>query len=686
MTNAIWFPSARGGADHFATWDQYRATVLRRDSGTLWDILQARAKRAPDPMRIRSRNQIRESDTEQTRARKELKLLAADAAEIPWMTFVLGTGCLSAADARPGPSVLSSVRARVAESLSTICDQYPELALDLQATDFLELLAVQKTELASIDQALAAVVVREDVKPPQYSAQVLLAAALATQLYGFALVGRQQVLQRADREEVRFSLDSPDGVKARSEIITPLKDVLDLLIVAGNDVRRPPQQRALKELAQAVQNSVASLRIRRLHVELLTSFAWYFFTAGTRVYPSWSELMLLRSFDDDEWFKKEVLTSSDTSPRPRIAAVSGQTPWVRDRIIEVTNESWKSRDGSPGSTERDRFYDLIAKFLHQQAAASLPEESKPPLPTCFVTSFDLELEMALWQQERPFIVILPIFALDKYRPGDASLHWVWTVVDPSHPSVEEAAASGEDIRLELPAGLWRPGGWRVLSDAEFKQAGRSGTGRMPIVVRLTGSPLMDTPRVDRLQPTPDTEALHHALLLDEYIAIHQASLDLATPAMSGEGNSRDSSGSGLPTFLSTSNGGPSRFWVFLGTQLGDTGVRLRLTAQQLAHRVRPYQAKGNHVPAVDGATSDGGAAGEGQNGGPDTRTQGVLINAVSQASDRELFLWQDFDVVDDQPLQRTSDLEALHGEIGRRLTALANKMKAATYAGEANAR
>lgn len=101
--------------------------------------------------------------------------------------------------------------------------------------------------------------------------------------------------------------------------------------------------------------------------------------------------------------------------------------------------------------------------------------------------------------------------------------------------------------------------------------------------------------------------------------------------------------------------------MFLGAQLGDTAVRLRLTAQQLAYRVQSFQRN---------SEEGDNEAGNGDHAATKARTLGVLINVVSQASDRELFLWQDFDVVDGRPLDRIADFEKFHADLGVKLTEL----------------
>ena len=653
-------------AAHFKSWADYLRVLSDPDQDSLLTILKERGRR-PTPY---------PRDNEEQKASKR----------IPWVTFVLGSGCLTATDVSSndvpfGVGAVADARKQMSADLDDMLHLYPNLQLDNLAARFLELLTCDRTGVSDAREALATVVVRDDVRPREQSARVALAAALATQLYAAALETRP-LLQSADRETVLLDLGSPGGVGANADIIEPLKHVLGLLSDA-DDAATPTAQRALAELAKAVSASVSVGRVRRFHVELLTAFAWYFFTAGTRVYPGWTELMLLRTFEDSTWFRDEVVTanSAESRLRPPIKRLHRQDDWVVKRIVDVTNSSWRSRRSkSDTRTDRDEFYDLVASFLNQQATAVFPKGRKgasKPAAVCFSTSFDLELEMALWDAGQPFVVILPVFALDKDYKHSASLHWVWTEVTPTDldpavgPCPDPDHTPSVESTLNLPPALWRPGGWR-LADQLKDQLGHHGRGLdIPIVVRLAGSPLMRLPSPEDLGPTPNTSELHHALLLDEYTAFQQAYQDF---------DDLSASGGVLPTFLSA-DASPTRTWVLLGTQLGDPAVRLRMAAHHVKRRVTRNAKRGVPESAKSGPSDVEGKGGSGisvstepEETAPDSNTErptsGIVINAMSQLSDRELFLWEDFDVVDGRHTDLVPQLHELLGDIHQELIAL----------------
>ena len=662
------FPSTRGQATHFKSWARYLSSLAPPTQSPLWDLLQERGRRPAEPSGRRPKEQ----------SRAPMSRLAK---RIPWVTFVLGSGCLTTADVSPddvpdATHARRTMRDQLGRDLQDVVQKYPNLALDELAARFIELLTVERTGIKDANEAFATVVVRADVQPREHSARLALAAALATQLYALAL-GSRPLLQSADREVVELDPNSSNGVIAGAEIVAPLRAVLELLSVPTDDATDPPKQ-ALSELAAAISVSVAQLRVRRLHVELLTAFAWYFFTAGTRVYPGWNELMLLRTFEDSAWFRDEVVTAHSAGPRlrPRITTLQGQHGWVSKRIIDVTNNSWNSRlERGDRPTDRDGFFDLVARYLGQQAAATLPVAAQKPAAVCFVSSFDLELEMALWDAGEPFIIILPVFALDELWQGSASLHWVWTTVTPASipgHDVEACPPGATEPTLRLPRGLWHPGGWKLVGPGDDLRDHLPNRGlSTPIVVRLAGSPLMERPNPKCMNPRPtsNTSALHHALLLDEYTAFQQAYQDLQViePALSGA----------LPGFLSEDvKGGLTRTWILLGTQLGDPAVRLRMTAHHVSRRARtndrktaPSESFAQNTDSTQSLDSHGGAPTV-TNDPPEVgrRTSGIVINAMSQTSDRELFLWQDFDVIDGRHTDLVASLQDLLATIGGKLT------------------
>lgn len=644
------FRAVRGDGRHYQTWQDY-ALASGGDTAASLSTIILRSR--PRWFAGQSGSQdhavgTSSSDTPAVTAEEgPEREWRTSASQVPWITFVLGSGCLSAWDSVTGADATKpDFHAVLRDSLRSICSHFPALYLDDLVVSYAEALVKERT--GDEEATLADVNVRTDIQPPYYSSRVLLAATLVTRLYAALLHTSMHVLGRADREEVTIDLSGADAGVIGAEILSPLSEVLRELADTHSD--RSSQQ-AMSKLAEAITVSIQRHVLRRTHVELLTAFSWYFLTEGTTVYPGWSELMLFQALEDDNVFMDPSVLATDSNLRPRMSDVREQADWVYRRIVKVTNDSWQSRDklvrgtGPDLETERDRFYDLIARLVDQQAKARnhLPDRGigAPPLPVCFVTSFDLELEMALWASGIDFIVVLPVFAVEDNHGDSTSVHWLWAKVCPEPMKADFAGiASEEDDAAQSPAFLMLPDG--LVNPSEWKRLVR-GTlpaeisgGTCPVIVRLTGSPLMSLPAAGALKLPRSTVGVRHALVLDEYTAINQSAQDLRQL--------------GLPRELTEQRAsGAPRFWMMLGAQVGDTGVRLRLMAQQLAARMK-NSTKSAAVQRLEESA-------------PTMTRMGVLINDKSQNSDRDLFLWHDFDVVDGRHTDRLGDLERLHADV-----------------------
>lgn len=671
----LWFPShRRGAAKHFKLWDDF---LDERTPGNLdrnlYNVAKASTKR---------------SGTENLVVSEQEKL----AAEVPWMTFVLGSGCLMTGDSTLAEGARMGLRARFESDLADVAQLHPGLPLLDSLTEFVELLARDRAgdgndQSAGLgDFASRHSHIRPDPTPTEYPSRVALAAALATRLYTAGLASGGHVIGPAVREEVRLDLASWWGASAANEVLPPLIDLLETLEMQGKERDGLPRsQRALGKLASLIRSQLQvnhggktpTATVLRRHVELLTAFAWYFLTEGTAVYPGWSDLLLFESFEDFDWFANEA---DNANPRPRLKDVINQDGWVYDRIVHVTNASWESRGRSSGApTTREEFYDLVADFLLQQAHAIrdkvIPTGYATP-PVCFVSSFDLELEMALWQKTEPFIVVMPVFLSSERPVLSASPHWVWARIE---PCLEPLATDGEGRQscsggmsrwpdavhseLKLPAAMVRPAQWMPLKERTLPLPWKG----LPIVVRLTGSPLMDPPVDSTLRPGTQGDRINHALLLDEYTAIQQMALDFSPD-------------SGLPSWI-THNKATSapRFWLLLGTQLADTGIRLRLMAQLMAAKL---------PSAADRRRDDGLAATPAAELETELDVQqrlGLLLNERSGTNDRELFLWNDLDVVDGTHVKRVKELKELRYRLEKDFVSIARaKSRTSRPAGAAS--
>lgn len=633
------FRSERLPGQYRRSWSEYLRFVGRQEkTQSLHDVLEYNNRLQTSPPIL---NQSLEALREQIESARGL----------PWVTPVLGSGCLNSHE--PGESESASRIAAIEGALLDLEQRHP--GVTAKAIAFIARLAEQRSGDEGADAPLG-LLSEEEVLTSQAAARVGLAAALATSFYTTALNASVHVLERGDQEvvdvDLRGSLDysetlDPDDF--REDILSPLVAVLATFEEPGDD----NAMKSLNELTVAMTIDLRDPdrpRIRRSHVELLTAFAWYFLTAGTTTYPGWSELLLFQAFEQPLSQSPEEL---DVRPSKSHVHDQAEKDWIENRFMAVTSRSWASRQSSATTaTRRELFYDTIAGVIRQQEEIRRAYPDSPrfrlPLATAFVTSFDLELEMALWaSSERPFAVIIPVYTIATNRGGrDASLHWIWTTITPDH-SISSPEDALSIITNEAGSKEAAPQRWNRLTDQGFTSM-PVGLTSLPIVVRLAGSPLMRVP--EELDFAPGA-VVHHALLLDEYSSLNQAALD--TLSM------------GLPFSLTWAQKNfVPRFWMFFGTQLADSAIRSRLLAHQIASELNngaPHDSSATGTASQRGSAQQSDVSGEGA-GDPDSSSvarSGVVINERSRATDRELYHWQGFDVVRGIHIERIDDLQSV---------------------------
>jgi len=544
-----------------------------------------------------------------------LRDVIAPARIAPWPTFVLGSGCLTARDWAEESGGTS--KADLSDALERVSRDRVARA---QTLSFVDNLALNRSERSLDSPGLSPA--PRSAEHWDFIARTALAATLLTRLYGHSIAESAQIVTDSHRERITL----PRNPFTRREYIAPLEAELKKLTT------KPTEGRALRSsLASLAESILASLEggeVQRAHVELLSAFLWFLLTEDTFLYPDWSDLLLFEAFMDEELMERiaEDEAWHDSQLKPSTTAMGSAAPvarWLTARLAEISENSWASRDDARRSpTPRDEFYDAIAAILGQQADRyhsfeDVGSDHKPPLPTGFVTTFDLELEMAMWQRSlsfaepRPFVVIVPVVVPEKTKTS-VSLRWAWREVVPT--------ADGDQLRALRDGGT---GAWTLIGKGGSLPGPLRDTpetwGRTPVIVRLAGSPLMS---VDVAGITD----LRQALLLDEYTAVSHTVLDLTAAAQSSPYTNTLESMKGLPASLTESrltaaSAYMPRYWMFLGTQLNDSGVRMRLLSNQIAFAAQNVK---------DGVSEN---------------VAGMAINRRSRPNDREVFHWFGLDVV-----------------------------------------
>lgn len=570
----------------------------------------------------------------------------------PWITMVLGSGCLETADASGRRALLTRPEA-VRELLvdkgealdlsESVEDLAKHFASSLIA-DRIDLGTGHADESESPDGEEG-----ESAGISQLTADVVLLAALLTKFY-YRASGIWPDAMRRFRDDVAV-LDEEDQLA--SELLQSLaRPIVSLggAIAKAIEKSKRGVDVVLSEVIGAISKDLRPANdvrpeLSSSNLQLMTELSWYFLTEGTTVYPGWSDVLLRLSVDG-------ARTGLDNGrPRPvydDITIAPGKIALLFER---PTKESWQASFEEQPS-DRDRFYGTAAEILRSQAKLrrKLNPAAKPPIASAFVTTFDLELEMALWRSVDggPFIVGVPFTLTPKSDSGNrpGSLCWLGCVMRPNPES-----ATTTSLREEQLVQLRSPAEWFLLSDLSTDNK-RAYTD-LPIVVHLSGCPLLERPslvengqpsalwtemrdRVDRAQTElsrfePSQLEFRHAVLIDEYAAMQQTALEFFNYKAA---DSSQSLSFGVPDQVTGYHAelGHTRFWMVMGVQMADTGVRHRF-----AHQVAAKE------PPAAGVISP--------------KRAGVVINRRIEAEHRDLLYWYGFDVVRDRCQEFTPDLE-----------------------------
>jgi hypothetical protein len=343
------------------------------------------------------------------------------------------------------------------------------------------------------------------------------------------------------------------------------------------------------------------------------------------------------------------------APRPAFDDIDAACQFVEKRYADVTRLSWDQLMDND-ETDRERFYGTVAGILRQQANlrrnAPQPSPLQPPIASAFVTSFDLELEMALWRSgEDPFVVAVPMNLLQDIADPPAhlaSVCWLGCLVRPDHSLSHEEQLD----RLRAPA----ESDWFVISgETNYELT----YGNYPVAVRMSGSPLMRAPRlwtedgqwndlcrrlanhyrIQLLDEAPNLSEpelrLAHVALLDEYSAMQHAASEFYIYQPGSD--SSDRVRRGLPAAITgTRSSAFARFWMMMGVQVSDSSIRYRFASQMtVPTSIDGESAKNTHTP----------------------KRAGLVVNWRTDDTVRDLLGWYNFDVVTDRCENFQTDLQ-----------------------------
>lgn len=550
-----------------------------------------------------------------------------------WFTIVLGSGCSTSADQ---VGSLMTLVLKIRRSLEV---HRSDLSIDgvplgefvsLFLEDLVHDRARAKSPTASslvADSPLVA-------DAPLWLVDLAVAAALTSHLYfvskSLAPVAPRRSLQD---DEVTVSAGSQAlGRYLRRDVIGPaqksLKAVAANLDAAVRDLSEgasadDEEARGLKDTLEALFRDVRgrleaagdeAIRLRWSDVRALAEVAWFCTTcvAGPRVYPGWTDLLVDLSYYDSP--------DAGEVGEPTFRQLTQAERFIKGRYLKVTERSFDS--------PRPAIYQASAAVLKAEAefrtlvrASAKSPGTKimgdAPPAAAFVTSFDLELELALLAAGASFTLVMPVHLVNTHH-GVAHTCWVAASIDAS-------VSEGQGLPLLLsPA----PETWAVV-DASLADS------EAPVVVRLAGCPIVDLPSLDSaddlrsqlvaafgdalledcgrepdlMQDVLETLQLNHAVVLNEHDAMWHNALDLITDFESS-----------LPSSLVTGSGKWDRFWLLFGVQIQDSAVR---------HRIATVVSS---VPMAGGSHAA-------------KPRVGVAVNARLAGVEKDLLSWKGFDLV-----------------------------------------
>lgn len=617
------------------------------------------------------------ADTEPSKvnARKRVRSPSLD---IPWVTLVLGSECL---DMQPpafdADAVLESFRLQLITRVLGPDDGIVAVTTSEEADAagaFVKALVRERLGLATTatraPQAQPSGAAGDDIEElgsspvagpelQEWKLRLVEATAIVNSLYFQAKREQRRAVSRWNEGSIpllgdRGPLTADAGprsagrtLEAEVERLKLRLASLEIVLESVHDASAPIDLGHLYTLVNRVRTSLADpgAPVFVSDVQAMTEVAWATLVQNTEVYPPWPELLV------DLCLQQGSRGIRNGTPRPSFIRPTAAEAVLRRLLLPVSAATEKAYLAGSVHNERDDAYREYARILVEQARwrrrkedrareiidtlhdraatvdltrAPTPEQAvehlTPLVPTAFVTTFDVELEMALrfYHPDQPFVVAVPVHLLDRFDkhttdPRErATSMWLAYVVRPSERGLLEAVTRPADSD------------WFVLSSSQLTDVKGQQEGLhvdvlpedvrsladLPFVVRLSGSPLVDLPDLgepDRWNEATDRlrrravalasgsvgkDGAHgqkrssarasaqldrrpvrfvHAPLLEEH---HSLRLSLPEIEMK-EGSAR-----GLPRELTNlQHDGFRRYWLLLGVQLSDSVVRLRLMAQ-----------------------------------------------------------------------------------------------------------
>lgn len=510
---------------------------------------------------------------------------------VPWYTPVIGSGPLGL------PLELFRAARHLPEAMSERLDAEEDafIVLELQGVeadpllwlrDFVRQLVDDRagSEITMVAPEYHLPVAELVSKVSRQALVVTVVAAQLTRMFHRISLDLSRPIGPWGSEYAALAKDHPRWTVTMDEYAT----VLGSCVEWARQVLEPDLQtdryRGLDKLLRQIDAKASQGQVSLHHMQQITEVAWWLIveSVSTSPYPGWTELLLRLLLLDETGV-------AQGHRRPRLRDLVAVATGISKVLDPSTTASWSGLRLDSGREDR-QFYDSVASALWAQydfakrndPPGSLgPKAITSPYPTAFITSFDLELEMALWRTApaagAEFSIVVPTYYVE--GPDDEEGDFLWvagTVQIP--PDGRRDDASVQDWRQAL-----KVRSWVVLS------SNLADLPKHPMVVRLSGCPMIQLPSLEASSavladirhlrlPIPENRvpALIHSVTADEYLAVRQTEAEwLWTREMMNE---RQGS-RGLPKALTHTRGNePSRYWLLMGVPIKDPAIRMRVLA------------------------------------------------------------------------------------------------------------
>lgn len=587
---------------------------------------------------------------------------------MPWVTLVMGSGCLEIGSGADGRAIAK----QVGDALDNTPIPGYALSSAEEAQEFAESLVVDR--LGGLHVPVPTLASEHRVRPA--APHLVLAASLLTRLFFTVKAARLGAVSRWDDDIVSYdrrdagpALDRCPDIAARAcAHLVQAREALEA--EARREFVAGSVRDLLDQVAGGLSGSNGKIELSLPQLRLVTEIAWYYLVGDKTAYPGWADLLIrlmLRSDDPS--------VAAARRARPRFLNLKRLGEYVADLMEVATRRAWDRHVEARGALpEEPGIYDAAAAMLWTQHARTSARSAGPPdtpPAVAFVTSFDLELEMALWAQSKgnPFSIAVPVHMVRDGDDDEAELCWLLADVEPDVKG---------DWSERLPS-LLRPAQWRILrSDFDPREL-----RRRPIVVHLNGCPLLELPDVTasdepwaaemfgdleelEMVEVGDRVCFFHAVTVDEYLALRQSEAELFWASEDGK-NKEQRRSRALPPDLTHDTTRYARYWMVLGVPVADPAIRHRVTSHLTIRRFR-YEGAGTiSLSAASGIGPRPAAMAEPVR----NDVNGIAVNRRIDDDDASMLHWLGLDVVHDECREFTNDLlhyaeHVAHDESGRK--------------------